>query len=417
MPRRLPLVLAVAAVLGSGGLLEAHDFWVVPDAFALTEGSAVSAGGRSGSNFPGTAGGSPASIAEARLIGAQGETRINEIVQEGKALRLRQRPVAAGQYLIAVSLQPRTTRGTGEAFRRYLALEGAAEEAARLEREGQPRSADSLSYRSTKYATTVVEVGRGPRAFTRTAGFPLEIVAVDDPSRAQVGDTMRFRVLVGGRPAAGLRVHAGAAADSAFRVRGGTAPDPDLHLLTDAAGRVRVIVAKGGLWNLRVAHAGPQPGSPAAWDVHWATLVFSVAGGSSDGGASTPPGDSAAVARVVRRYGEALAAGDSDVVLQLLSADAVILESGGAETREEYRRHHLPGDIAFARTVRAEESGIRVTVMGDAAWAWSTSIRKGDFRGRAINTAGAELMVLSRGAEGRWQIRAVHWSSRAIRTP
>jgi ketosteroid isomerase-like protein len=118
----------------------------------------------------------------------------------------------------------------------------------------------------------------------------------------------------------------------------------------------------------------------------------------------------------VRRYGAALAAGDSATALDLLAPDAVILESGAVETREEYRSHHLPGDIAFARAVRSEDSPARVTIVGDAAWAWSTSVTQGEYRGRAVNSAGAELMVLTRGSDGRWRIRAIHWSSRARRT-
>jgi uncharacterized protein (TIGR02246 family) len=126
--------------------------------------------------------------------------------------------------------------------------------------------------------------------------------------------------------------------------------------------------------------------------------------------------ESTAVAEVVRRYGAALASGDSTAALALLAPDAVVLESGSVETREEYRGHHLPADIAFARAVRSEDSPVRVTVLGDAAWAWSTSTTQGEYRGRAINNASAELMVLSRGADGRWLIRAIHWSSRARRS-
>lgn len=67
--------------------------------------------------------------------------------------------------------------------------------------------------------------------------------------------------------------------------------------------------------------------------------------------ASTPANDSAAVAAMVHEYHQALASGDSTAAMALLATDAVILESGGIETREEYRSHHLQSDIAFARAV------------------------------------------------------------------
>jgi ketosteroid isomerase-like protein len=121
--------------------------------------------------------------------------------------------------------------------------------------------------------------------------------------------------------------------------------------------------------------------------------------------------DSANVAASVTRYQTALATGDSIAALALLAADAVVLESGGVETREQYRSHHLPADISFARGVPAIRGNLRVVVRGDVAWVSSTSTSRGEFRGRQINSSGAELMVLSREPDG-WKIRAIHWSSR-----
>ena len=127
-----------------------------------------------------------------------------------------------------------------------------------------------------------------------------------------------------------------------------------------------------------------------------------------------PGGDSAAFAKTAHRYAAVLSAADSAAALALLAPDAVILESGGVESRAEYRSHHLPADIEFARAVRSEQGPIRVRVQGDAAWATSTSTTQGEFRGRAINSAGAELMVLMRTQQG-WRITAIHWSSRTRR--
>jgi ketosteroid isomerase-like protein len=93
-----------------------------------------------------------------------------------------------------------------------------------------------------------------------------------------------------------------------------------------------------------------------------------------------------------------------------------VLESGGVETREEFRAHHLPADIAFAQAVKSERGLMRVFVRGDVAWASSTSTTTGDYRGRQVNSAGAELVVLARVGK-EWKIAAIHWSSRTRRTP
>ena len=124
--------------------------------------------------------------------------------------------------------------------------------------------------------------------------------------------------------------------------------------------------------------------------------------------------DAEAVAAVVDRYHQALASGDSDLAASMLTEDAVILESGGRETKAEYVDHHLPGDMRFAQAISRERSAIDVTTRGDVAWAASTNTTKGRIGERDIDSRGAELMVLVRTDEG-WQITAIHWSSRANR--
>ena len=131
--------------------------------------------------------------------------------------------------------------------------------------------------------------------------------------------------------------------------------------------------------------------------------------------AQTASADSAAVATTVQSFHAALSAGDSTTVLDLLSADARIVEGGGVETRAEYRSGHMRGDMRFASAVSREIESIRVVVLGDVAWATSTNVTQGESRGRTIDSQGAELMVLTRERDG-WKIRAVHWSSRS-RTP
>ena len=126
--------------------------------------------------------------------------------------------------------------------------------------------------------------------------------------------------------------------------------------------------------------------------------------------------DSAAVASVIERFHAAMTAGDSATLMGLLAPAAVILESGGVETRAEYQAHHLRGDISYAKSMKTTRGPLRVSVRGDVAWASSTSTTTGESRGRQVNSVGAESMVLTRTAAG-WLISAIHWSSRAQRPP
>lgn len=410
-------------LLASATAALAHDFWLVPDAFQVAPGGWIQVRGQTSSRFP-TSESAVAldRIAEARMFSAEAAEPIRNLSLAGTSLLIRHRPTAPGQRVVAVALKPRSVRESAAGFRRYLELEGAPEALQRYEREGRLPKTDSVTRRYAKYAKALVDVGTGgPRAFGRVAGHPLEFIPLQDPATLRAGQRAAFRLLYRGRPLAGAQIHGGAAPQGA-----GAASPEDPKLESDAEGVVRVCMDRPGTWNVRTLHIVPaDAGSGADWDAHWATLVFQVPGRASErtipcadsepsSGRAGSPSDSADVAAVVDQFHRALATGDSAAALALLAPDAEILESGGVETRAEYRSHHLPGDIAFARAVRSQREPIRVRVRGDVAWATSTSTAQGQYRDRAVNSQGAELMVLTRTLQG-WRIAAVHWSSRARR--
>lgn len=159
----------------------------------------------------------------------------------------------------------------------------------------------------------------------------------------------------------------------------------------------------------------PSDGANRVSNVRPNVLPITVDGTPADSPAPVvATSDSAAVVATVLRYHAALESGDSLAALSLLAPDAVVLESGSLESLAEYRSHHLPSDIAFARAVKSERTPVRVVVEGDVAWVAQQSTAQGKFRDRAVDSAGAELMVLRRTVDG-WTISAIHWSSRARR--
>jgi ketosteroid isomerase-like protein len=93
----------------------------------------------------------------------------------------------------------------------------------------------------------------------------------------------------------------------------------------------------------------------------------------------------------------------------------IVLESGGFETRDEFRRHHLAADIRFARSAKVERQVRSVSRRGDVAWVAATSTSTRTVDGREARYSGAELMVLVLTPSG-WRISAIHWSSRARRS-
>lgn len=127
-------------------------------------------------------------------------------------------------------------------------------------------------------------------------------------------------------------------------------------------------------------------------------------------GAGLVPSDTEAITAAVNGFHDALHQGDRAAALNLLAPDAVILESGSSQTREEYAREHLAEDIAFVKAVPGTRSKVSIKQEGNVAWTTATTQSVGTFDGREVNSAGGELMVLTKTELG-WRIRAIHWSS------
>lgn len=117
------------------------------------------------------------------------------------------------------------------------------------------------------------------------------------------------------------------------------------------------------------------------------------------------------VRETVERFREALAAGDSLAVVELLHPEVRVYEGGHAETLDEYRSGHLAADIEFQGAVSGETLD-EALVATDAMALYTREYRmRGTLRDREIDAHGTETLVLVPTDEG-WRIRHIHWSSR-----
>ena len=121
--------------------------------------------------------------------------------------------------------------------------------------------------------------------------------------------------------------------------------------------------------------------------------------------------DVALIKTVVQYYHKALEDNDKETALKLLSDDVLIQEGGRLETAEEYESHHLMSDMEFSSAVSGKREVIEAVAEGNIGWVVSSSSMVGEFRGKEIDSIGAELMILKK-EDGSWKIRAIHWSSR-----
>src|SRR5688572_21289961 len=130
-------------------------------------------------------------------------------------------------------------------------------------------------------------------------------------------------------------------------------------------------------------------------------------------GSTTATHDDAEVAAVLESFYGAIKRGDPKAAMSVIAPDALFVESGKLETREQYETNHLPADIDFEKQVTGKRDPLRITFKDDAAWVIATTTYDGKFEGAPVQFVSAQLMVLSKDADA-WKIRSIHWSSRPL---
>ena len=121
--------------------------------------------------------------------------------------------------------------------------------------------------------------------------------------------------------------------------------------------------------------------------------------------------DEADVKAAIESFYAAMKKGDTKAAMAMIAPDAEFVEPGRRETRQQYEDNHLPLDIDFEKQITGKRSPWNIKVNGDTAWGIATTEYHGPVDGADVNFASTQLAVVTRGDDGKWLIRSIHWSS------
>jgi len=121
--------------------------------------------------------------------------------------------------------------------------------------------------------------------------------------------------------------------------------------------------------------------------------------------------DEADVKATLEAFYGAMKTGDTATAMAQIAQDAMFVESGRLETREQYEKNHFPNDFAFEKQITGKRTPWRITINGDTAWVIASTTYMGPVDGDDVNFVSSQLAVLTREMDG-WKIRSIHWSSR-----
>ena len=257
-----PTITLVLLLLTTPGL-RAHDFWIEPSSFTPAPGQRIAVRLRVGQGFRGDpVPRDPKQLERFVAIGSGGETAVPGVPfgePAGYAAF-----GAPGTYLIAYDGARETLEQEGPKFERYLAEEGL--ERIHDLRAKQAQTAAPGREVFSRCAKALMTVGAGDgKGYDRVLGLPLELVPEANPAGLRPGADLPVRLLYQGKPLAGALV--------AAIPRDG--PEAKVAARSDAQGRVRLRLPRGGDWLVKAVHMVPAPKETGAdWESFWASLTF-----------------------------------------------------------------------------------------------------------------------------------------------
>ena len=134
--------------------------------------------------------------------------------------------------------------------------------------------------------------------------------------------------------------------------------------------------------------------------------------------AASSQDDAAVVTAWLGTYDAAFNAKDLEKLATFYHPDVTIYEGAGINNGwADYRDRHLGPELKEFQNLQFAHSDTKVTVLpgGQSAYATSRYTLKAKMGQRDIDSEGLATYVLLKGANGAWQIRHSHTSSRARR--
>ena len=247
----------------------AHDMWLESSSFMTFPGEKVTIRNGSGTIFQKSENAlAPDRIAA--LLGLDPDGKKfgpGTPYVDGNWLNLDFHPEKYGNYWIALASRPRKIALSGADFNNYLEHDGIPGVLEQRKEKGILDRDEVEEY--SKHVKIYLQSGKKrSRNQSRVLGLKIEIVPLKNPYVLQAGDSLPVRVFYGGRPLAGLDLHAGS--DSRFSEAS--------HQVTGSDGKAVIPLSTSGRWYIRGIHLFQVDEQDHSYESYWATLTFEVGG-------------------------------------------------------------------------------------------------------------------------------------------
>lgn len=260
------IFLLFSILLGSW-IGQAHEFWLQPDRFRYKPGDIASVNIRVGENFMGD----PYFLKKARVVRLgsfhlEKFKNLQDKVNEGNNDHLKMEMKEEGTHLVIMETNAAFIKLDGEKFNSYLKEDGLDE--AYEYRVSKNILGDSAKEFYSRHTKLLLQVGmKTDDTYKKVAGFPIEIVPVENPYTLKIGDRIHLRILYDGKPLFGAK----AAIFNRYKNR-----TTVQNIYTQQDGIVETTISNGGSWMVNVVKMIPSTDPGAHWRSYWGSLVFGI---------------------------------------------------------------------------------------------------------------------------------------------
>ena len=248
----------------------AHDLFLKLDNYFVKPGEKISIKILNGSFEKSEAAVSFERLADVSVIapaGGRSKLAASDITKDNKTAYLNFQPSETGTYVAGLSTMPREIELSGKDFNGYLSHDGIPDTLA--ERRAKKELGKAVRERYSKHVKIIFQTGdTRTDSYSERFGYPVEIVPVQNPYLAKVGDTLDFLCLKDGQPIVNQFVMTGR--DNGKVIRAGA------NVRTDKNGIAKIKLSAPGKWYVKFINMRPLTEANLNYESKWASLSFAV---------------------------------------------------------------------------------------------------------------------------------------------
>lgn len=258
------LVRTLFFVLSISTSVLAHEFWLEPETFQTTK-DRVAVEIKVGMNYAGNLwrGRLENLITLSQFHNGKMTSLISKPLSEPVAQALTAEP---GQYLLGLTNENSFIELSATDFENYVISEGLEFIVEQRKKLGESESKGRELYR--RCVKTLIQRGEktDSESYGHIFGFPLEIVALDNPYGSKPQQLLTFKLLFQGQPLSGAKVMVWHEHEDELKRS---------ELRTKADGKITFLYRPEGKWMLSVVHMERiEDREVADWQSYWGSYTF-----------------------------------------------------------------------------------------------------------------------------------------------